>query len=441
MAQKQAEQTAPSPFVGMPLMGQQGPAQAGAQATPQQTVISNYLGLGTSLPPQLERIRRDFQALGPNPTQAQVETALTQLYNALRVGGTLGLAYVPDAGREPRGPSAVLQRRSGDCDELATAFLAAATRIGIPLAGARFAGIDFNTGAPGAASTVPHAVLFVAVNGHNYIFDMTRAAPTSVPDFSEATVSGQYRGRSISYGPDASSPNLTGIGRMVVLPTVADVVASQLLIRADYFDTQAQAGTTSAARAAALAQAIPLLTAAAALGSSAPFITAGLQRVARNVFDRVEALAESEHDAKRHAGAITQYRAALSLLQDIPALRADRGTREFDIRKSLADACRQSGRLDDALAEYDAMMRLRPADREAYGLAYELNISRFKSARTRPERQTHLTRAYVVLRVAENSASLDASTRAKFASQRAAVERELRRLGVDLATITIPPSP
>jgi tetratricopeptide (TPR) repeat protein len=164
-------------------------------------------------------------------------------------------------------------------------------------------------------------------------------------------------------------------------------------------------------------------------------------RVALNVFDRTEALAESEHNGRRYATAITHYRAALSLLQLVPSLRAARGAREFDIRKSLADACRNSGRNAEALAEYDAMMRLNPSDRSAYVSAYELNISQYKKARSARDRATHLTRAYVVLRIVGNGASVDAELRGKLTAQRALLERHLRSLGVDPASIAIPRSP
>ncbi|MEW6035666.1 MAG: hypothetical protein AB1529_03575 [Candidatus Micrarchaeota archaeon] len=424
-------------------MGAQAGLQAGGPAgmqAAQQVIMNNYFNMGTPLPQQLESIRTAFQRLGPNPTPAQIETALTQLYNVLRVGGTLGLTYLSDAGREPRAPGAVLSRRSGDCDELATTFIAAAMRLGIPLTGVRFAGIDFTTGRPGSAATVPHAVLFVTVNNHNFVFDMTQQAPTPVRDFSEATIGGLYSGRSISYGPANHSPNLTGIGTMVLLPTAADVVAGQLVIRAGYFDAQAHAASGTA-RAAAFAQAIPALADASALGSTIPFINARLRGAALNVFGRVEEFAEKEHDAKRYASAITHYRAALSLLQAIPILRASKGTREFDIRKSLADACRKSGRNSEALAEYDAMMRLRPSDPSAYVSAYELNIALYKGAKSARDRTAHLTRAYVVLRIVANSTSVDAELRARITAQRATLERHLRSLGVDPASITIPRSP
>ncbi len=437
MAQKQVEQSVTSPFQGMPLMGQQGATQP---VTPQQAIINSYMNLGTNLPPQLASLQASFQRLGPNPTPAQVEAALTQLYNILRVDGGLRLAYLPDSGREPRGPAAVLQHRSGDCDELATAFLAAAARLGIPLTGVRFAGIDFTTGQPGAPSTVPYAVLFVSVNGHNYIFDMTRGAPTPVRDFTDATIAREYRGRSISYGPNPASPVLSGISRMTVLASLGDAVAGQLLVRAGYFDTRAQAAS-GAARATALGQAAAILASVTALGSTSPFIASALGRVALNVFDRTEALAESEHNANRYASAITHYRAALSLLQMVPSLRAARGAREFDIRKSLADACRKSGRNAEALAGYEAMMRLKPSDRNAYVSAYELDIALYKGAKSTRERAAHLTRAYVVLRIVGNSTSVDAELRASITAQRAALESRLRALGVDPASITIPRSP
>jgi hypothetical protein len=456
MAQTQVHpQQGPNPFQQMPLMGAQAGGQiglqVGQQVAAQQTIINNFLNLGTALPTQLEAIRTSFQALGPNPTPAQIETALTQLYNVLRVGGTLGLTYLPDTGREPRAPGAVLARRSGDCDELATTFLAAAMRIGIPLTGVRFAGIDFNSSQQGITS-VPHAVLFVNSGGRNLLFDLTRAAPTPVRDFTDATIAGEYRGRSISYGAAGVSPPITGIGRMAVFISIVDVVASQLLAQADYFDTRAQA-TSGTSHITALADAVARLRDVVTLGSTNQFTTTMTGRVALNVFDRLDRLAESEHNGKNYPLAITHYRDALFLLQSIPSLSTARGSREFDLHKSLADAYRQTGRFDDALGEYAAMMRISPGEKNGFVSAYELNIARYKRAQkiaasssatsaqrsmARREMATHLTRAYIVLRTVIRSTVLDAQTISTFSTQRTRLEGDLRRLNIDPATISFP---
>ncbi len=416
-----------------PLVG-----QAAAAPAPATNVLNNYLNLGATLPPALSNLQARFRRSGPNPTPAQVETMLTQSYDVLRVGGTQALAYVPQGGREPRDPAGTLRLRGGDCDELAATFLAAAVRLGIPLGGVRMAGIGFNSNQPGIP-IVPHAVLFVGINGHNFIFDMTRDAPIPVRDFSEASIGAVYRGRSITYGQNQHSPNLTGVGRMTVM-ALADAVASQLLARADHFDTMAQAAR-GPARSALLGRAFSDLARAAELGSASQFIASRMREVATSVFDRTEALAEEEHKAGRYGSAVTEFRRALSLLTIVPSLRAIRGAREFDIRKSIAHACRNSGRYAEAVAEYEAMMRLRRSEGGAYLQAYNLNIVLYNRVRSKADRAAYLTRAYVIMRTAENNKSLDADTRSRITSQKSKLELSLTNLGVDPARVPLPRAP
>ncbi len=416
-----------------PLLG-----QAAAAPAPATNILNNYLNLGATLPPALSNLQARFRLSGPNPTPAQVETMLTRLYEVLRVGGTQALAYVPQSGREPRDPAGTLRLRGGDCDELAATFLAAAVRLGIPLGGVRMAGIGFNSNQPGIV-VVPHAVLFVGINGHNFIFDMTRNAPIPVRDFSEASIGTEYRGRSITYGPNQHSPNLTGVGRMNVM-AVADAVASQLLVRADHLDTLAQAAR-GPARSAFLGRALSDLALAAGIGPASGFIASRMREVATSVFDRTEALAEEEHKAGRYGAAVTEYRRALSLLAVVPSLRAIRGAREYDIRKSIAHACRNSGRYADAVAEYEAMIRLRPAEGGAYLQAYNLNIVLYNRARSKADRTAYLTRAYVIMRAAEGNRSLDADTRTQITAQKAKLELSLKRLGVDASRVPVPQAP
>lgn len=345
-----------TPFAGTtPLVGQ-------AQS---QQVLNTFFRLDTA---RLNLILQHMKPLPANATPAQRQQALQQLFNLVRIGGTLGMQYSVGTNRQLRTPDESLRTRGADCDELAMLFVAAARALNIPLTNVSMGSMQLN-GSGG--QTMGHAVLYVRLGAQNFVFDFTRSSPISVRDFSAATIQGVYNGTTVSYGPNTTGFAVTSTTGLQTYSTVADMAATQLLHQADYYNRQARAATTDAARLQAYDTARRFVEQAVSLNSRHAFVVSTIGQQSLTIFDGYHRMGEQAYQAARRAGgsrsasahyrrAMTYFDRAVRFYGTVTTLSRTRATALHDIHEYRGLIHQAEGRHQDALAEYTEMVRLNP---------------------------------------------------------------------------------
>lgn len=393
-------------FRGRPPMG------AGAlTTTPQQRILTNYYTLQSA---RLRLIQQHMKPLPPNATPRQREQALQQLFNLVRVGGTLGMQYHSGTGRTPRGPDDALRTRQADCDELCMLFIAGARHLNIPLTGVSMGVVQFNTSRPGTTATEGHAMLFIRGSGGNQVFDFTHAAPRRVASFSQTVIQNLYRGNRLTTGPGTAGYPVTSIASMQTLTTASDMAAVQLLHMADRHVTLATGARTSAAKLQQYDAARGFVQQAITLGSRNRFVTGMVAQAALSVFDGYHSLGNAAYTAAgsargrlrsaRYTRALSYYTRALQFYRATPSLARSRATEMHDIHESRGLIYQQRGSHSDALREFDQMIRLQPTGWSGYTKRISLLITMAKSAassrRTRSRVRSHILAAERTCRTA-----------------------------------------
>lgn len=347
-------------FLGMTLLGQTGPVQAGPQ--PFQRVVDDYFRIDAA---RLRALTGGMVPLPANATPQQQEAAALQLYQRLVADRQGGIAYEASGNRMPKTPAEVLrQPMRADCDELAALFIAAARVLNINTSGMSLGRFDIHTNQAGVNAREPHAALYVrGLNGHNYIMDFTFPnGPWQVRDFNPQTISAQYRGLTISRGTLAGhsiiSTTVTGEAA-----TLRDIAADGLIDRATRMGDTLGAPPIAAQRIAAVMDVLALAAKAA---------TSDQLRV--RIAEMYAELGEAARTNGHTATATRAFTAGNSVIIGLPAKVQQANTHTaYKLGVGMANILERN-RTTRAQAQqiYQRMIRIEPSRQAAYDGAYRI---------------------------------------------------------------------
>jgi hypothetical protein len=341
-----------------------------------------------------------MRRLPNNATPRQRAQALTQLYNLVRVGGTLGMRYQIGTGRQARGPDEALRTRRADCDELAMLFIAAARHLNISTNGISLATMDFHTSQPGNNPPVGHAVLLVRNGNNRQIFDFTSNAPVTVANFNQATIENHYRGNRIGYGPGRASYPIRSMANLRAYTNVSDMAAMQLLYQADYHNTQAVNTNNNTTKLRHYNSAQGYAQQAITLGSRHRHLITRIQQVSITIFDGYQVMGDNSHTAAKAARgrrrtahynrALNYYSRALQFYRNAPPLARTRLNAVVDIHENRGLIEQARGRHRSALREFGRMITLQPRGWRGYSRKMDLELLLARTAiRNRRRRTAH----------------------------------------------------